>query len=484
MRRRRKRTVQAGLLLGLAALASVGATAGAGASQAAVPKYSSVTPVPPVVGHIGRWLVDSSGRVILLHGLNMVAKGHESPAQEGFSEADAQWLRDNGFDLVRLGLTAAALMKAPGVINKAYLASFETTVKQLTSAGLLVLIDLHQDGWGPTLGSDGFPKWMTLTHGAKNTHTPFPLYYVTNPAIQAAFQSLWDDDEGPGNVRLQTRVAQIFSALARANASNPAVLGYDLLNEPWPGTTWKPCLDDANGCPSLEQAGLDPYYARMDAAIRLAGDKHIVFGEPYVLFNFGKSATHIALPGKDPKSGLSFHMYTLSASLEPKVIANAISWSKTTGGALLETEFGATTSAAVIDRMVGEDDSALLPWIFWSFDGIIKNLADPPTAGNFYQGAVGALVRPHPIAVAGTPSSLSYDTTSRAMTFTWSTTGPNGRHYAAATATLFDVPFRSYPSGYHVTVVGGRVTSQAEQSLSVVATAGAARVTVRITPAP
>ena len=34
---------------------------------------------------------------------------------------------------------------------------------------------------------------MTLTDGATNTHTGFPLYYVTNPAIQAAFQNLWND---------------------------------------------------------------------------------------------------------------------------------------------------------------------------------------------------------------------------------------------------------------------------------------------------
>ena len=55
---------------------------------------------------------------------------------------------------------------------------------------------------------------MTITHGAKNTHTTFPLYYVTNPAIQAAFDSFWGNDAGPGGVGIQDQVAKIWGAMA------------------------------------------------------------------------------------------------------------------------------------------------------------------------------------------------------------------------------------------------------------------------------
>lgn len=114
-------------------------------------------------------------------------------------------------------------MPTPGVIDTAYVDSFVETVELLEANGLLVLIDLHQDGWGPSLGSNGFPEWMTLTHGAENTGTPFPLYYLTNPAIQVAFDSFWANEKGPGDVPLQDRVATVFDVMAQRLAGSDAI---------------------------------------------------------------------------------------------------------------------------------------------------------------------------------------------------------------------------------------------------------------------
>ncbi len=82
-------------------------------------------------------------------------------------------------------------------------------------------------------------------------------------------------------------------------------MGYDLINEPWPGTIYLPCL---TGCPDIEQARLVPFGERMAAAIRAVDPTHFVFVEPFVLFNFGQSRT--SLPGGigAPASGLSFHI--------------------------------------------------------------------------------------------------------------------------------------------------------------------------------
>ena len=436
------------------------------------------------IGHDGRWLTDGQGRVVLLHGVNLVAKGTQSPAQRGFDEGDITWLADNGFDVVRLGLVAADVMPTPGVIDTAYLDSFQSTVDQLTAAGLLVLVDLHQDGWGPTLGDDGFPGWMTLTNGAPDTHTTFPTYYLTNPAIQAAFDSFWTDQVGPGGVPLQDRVTAIFSALADRFAANHGVLGYDLINEPWPGSTFTDCITLAGGCPTLDHDRLDPYYARMVTAIRGAGDDHLTFGEPWVLFNFGRSRTNIALPGDDPDSGMAFHSYPADASHEPDVLSNAETWSAGTGGALLESEFGATQNQTDIDRQVDENDGALIPWIWWSYDGeLVPDLTAPPGGANLSVPVADALIRPHPVLVAGTPTSLSYDEATRTMTFTQSTMAPSRTRLAPGTATVVEVPDRPYPDGWHAVVTGGSVTSAPNVSpLTVVADPGAARVSITVLP--
>jgi endoglycosylceramidase len=421
---------------------------------------------------------------VLLHGMNLVAKFRQSPAARGFGADDAKWLADNGFDVVRLGFVADALMPTPGVIDTAYLRSFTRTVDLLTARGLLVLIDLHQDGWGPTTSGDGFPAWMTLTHGAHNTHTPFPLYYVTNPAIQAAFDSFWANDAGPGGVGLEDQVAKIWGAVAGAVGSNPGVIGYDVINEPWPGTTWSACLQNANGCPTQDSSGLDPFDARIDRAIRAHDKRHLVFVEPYVLFNFGLSRTHVTRPVGDPASGLSFHMYTTKPAQEPAVLANASTWSGQTGGALLNTEFGATADPATIDRMVGEMDHALLPWIWWSYDALVPDMTKPPAGANLASAAAAELIRPHPVAVAGTPRALNFNPRTRVLQVSWSTTGPSRKRYSAATVSVIEIPTAVYAKGYSVRVTGGHVTSAANAGrLTITNSPAASTVTVQLQPA-
>jgi endoglycosylceramidase len=457
---------------------------------ACVPTRPSGVPPSPTLGHAGhagRWLTDARGRVLMLHGVNLVAKTDgETPAAMGFGADDAAWLKRNGFDVVRLGLTAGSVMPRPGVIDDAYLDSFFRTVDELTAQGLYVLVDLHQDGWGPTLGSDGFPGWMTITNGAPNTGTPFPLYYVTNPAIQAAFDNLWANTPGPGGVGLQDRVATMFGALASRVRTRPMVLGYDLLNEPWPGTVWQPCLTPPSGCPA-QDVKLDGYYARVTRAIRAQDRSHLVFGEPYVLFNFGDAGTNVTRPGGDRASGLSNHLYATDVTKEPAVQSFALQWSTRTGGAVLNTEFGATTDTVAIDRQVDELDGALVPWIWWAYnEDVVRDPSKPPAESNLVTNVVDALVRPHPTAVAGTPESLVYDTATRTMHFTYSTARAGGAHVPPGLpgVTELDAPARVYPAGYRVSVTGGVVVSRpGAPDVRVVSLPHATEVMVTMSPA-
>lgn len=436
------------------------------------------------IGHDGRWLTDADGRAVHLHGVNLVAKEvGVTPADMGFDTDDADFLADSGFDVVRLGTTAASIMPEPGIIDADYLDSFTATVDILTDAGLLVLVDLHQDGWGPTLGSDGFPGWMTITHGAEDTGTEFPLYYVTNPAIQAAFDSFWANEPGPGGVPLQERVAAMFSELARRLRSNSGVMGYDLLNEPWPGTVWEPCVNDPAGCPAQDVA-LDGYHARMTSAIRAEDPTTLIFGEPYVLFNFGSAPTNVELPGDDPASGLSYHVYAVDPATEPAVVAFAEDWSDRTGGAVLNTEFGATRDVAAIDRQVDLLDGALVPWMWWAYnENFVEDMSRPPTEDNLVGPIVDALVRPHPRAVAGTPIDLAYDLDQRVLRFRYSGDSVGGDPFGAGAVTELQVAARTYPAGYRVEVTGGTVTSAPDATLLTVAADGRGEVFVKLWPA-
>ena len=474
------------VLLGCIAAAAVLRCATHSPAQESTPPPSGpALPVAPV-GHQGRWLTDAEGRVLLVHGVNMVNKtAPYDPTSAGFSDADATWLADNGFLVVRVGVLATGLMPTPGVVDTGYIQRIATTVQDLASHGIFSLIDLHQDGWGPVVGSDGFPAWMTLTGDAGNdTEAGFPFYYQDNPALQQAFQSFWDNAEGPGDAGLQDDYAAMFSALATQLAGEPYVLGYDLLNEPWPGTTWSACLNAPSGCPSLDNGELAPAYAKAVAAIRGAGDEHLVFGEPFVLFNYGTSTTSMPLPGGDPNGGMSFHVYPLSPNQAPDVIGNAVSWSSTTGGALLNTEWGATVSPLTLAPESIALDEALVPWIFWSFCcELVPSLQQAPGGSNLVASTASVLVQPYPLAVAGTPQQLTVDPSAGTLSFTWSTAPAAGPPFPTGTVTTIVAPALAYPGGYSATVTSGWITSApCAPLLTVSAMPGAATVTVEVQP--
>ena len=64
----------------------------------------------------------------------------------------------------------------------------------------------------------------------------FPGNYLAMPAVQHAFEHFWSDSPGPGGVGLQERYTAAWAHVASRFASNAHVLGYDLFNEPWPGS--------------------------------------------------------------------------------------------------------------------------------------------------------------------------------------------------------------------------------------------------------
>src|SRR5204863_2384680 len=77
----------------------------------------SATAVPgptPPLGHVGRWITDAQGRVVIVHGLNMVYKlPPYYPSKAGFGADDAKFLARNGFDAVRLGVIYKAVEPKP-----------------------------------------------------------------------------------------------------------------------------------------------------------------------------------------------------------------------------------------------------------------------------------------------------------------------------------------------------------------------------------
>src|ERR1700749_1995085 len=113
-------------------LATVGCFAGA-TLAAAAPKLP--------LGHAGRWITDAGGRVVVMHGANLVYKvAPFYPSAGPFGPSDAAYLRSLGFTAVRVGVLWEGLEPQPGVYDDAYLNRIAATVNLLRRYGIVSIL--------------------------------------------------------------------------------------------------------------------------------------------------------------------------------------------------------------------------------------------------------------------------------------------------------------------------------------------------------
>ena len=307
------------LVMVLAAQAATAAGAFASAPAVVVPQLRFLRVGSPG-GPAGlTQIVDPAGREVLLRGVNLtglrddyVANGSlqppypETPSaylngqcpgwDEGVYMApvcktDAGQLAGFGYDEVRLPVSWSQLELLPGQVNGSYLDRIAQVVDWLKAYGIYTVIDLHQDAWSKYLytpagsgcpptsqpvggfhESDGAPEWASVHLApvcAENGIRDL------DPAVQEDFQRLYSDLRGPDGVGLQEHYGAVVAALAARFAGDPAVAGYELLNEPEPGYVAPGAMDPTE---------LFPFYAKVIRTVRarVPGFHQLFFIEPDV----------------------------------------------------------------------------------------------------------------------------------------------------------------------------------------------------------
>jgi endoglycosylceramidase len=487
--------VRAAKLLATLGLAALSLTSSAAFATPPGPK--------PPLATSGRWIVDAKGRAVILHGVNMVYKRPPyDPGAAGFNGPDAKFLRRHGFDSVRLGVIYGAVEPRPGRYSSAYLDRIAGTQRTLARQGIFSLLDFHQDLYAEKFTGEGFPSWSILADGAPTQPlSGFPGTYVTSPGENAAWDSLWANAAGPGGVGLQARFAAAWKQVAKRFAARAYVMGYDPLNEPWPGSDFPTCFSPS-GCAAFEQQKLGPLEQRVVRAIRRVDRTHTVWYEPVVTANSG-SAYHTPRPtGRN--LGFNFHDYCLAGTanppcdaLEQATVDHAVEHA---GGRepILLSEFGATDDLPTIERMADRSDRAMIPWMWWHYCGcddpttsgpgdtqaIVHDPRRAPRGANVFHAKLAALDRPYPQAVAGTPKRFSYDRAGDEFTLTYSTRAPDGGRLPRATRTVVYVPRAHYPRGYTARAGGASIIYKPRSRyLQLENAPGARTVKLRIDPA-
>jgi len=461
----------------------------------------------PLLGHHGRWLTDPQGRVVILHGAQIDRSPYAAKINRvDISDENVRFMGAQGFNVARVSLLYSSVEPQLGRFDQGYLDSHLDLDRRLAAAGIYDLLELHQGQYGPVVNGGGFPDWMTDTSGMPNTYEPYARGYIDNPAQNAAWDNFWRNAPAADGVGFQDHFAAGLRHISERFSRAPGLLGIEILNEPWPGSLWALCASPF-GCPpgGFDQTALTAFYRRTVRAIRAADPKHAIVYEPNLLFDFG-AQTQVGAIGDD-NVVFAFHPYCLGRAPgltsfpdpigacginDEFVFANVAAYAARSGHALLMDEWGNDTDRAFNDRVAAEADRHMLGWSYWSYEdccnspaAIVKDPAQPPTApGNLRRDILDALVRAYPQAIAGTPTSWSYDPKAERFALAYSTKRVAGGTFADGAVTQIEVPPLHYPTGYDVAINGGTVVSAPDADpLLVRATTGADRVALTVTPA-
>jgi endoglycosylceramidase len=442
----------------------------------------------------GRWFRDAAGRVVVLHGLFAVWKGEpyyppDDPVlPNGFTDADADHVAALGFDAVRLAWFWRGLEPTQGQFDPAYLDGIAAVERRLARRGVYVVLDSHQDGFGDRYNGLGFPDFVSFDDGLPfDSSAKFPLNYF-QPATSRAFDNFYANRGGAW-----LYYARAWQRVAARFRGDPMVVGYDLMNEPWPGSEFASCLPPS-GCPDRDRTVRQPMLDAVARAIRAVDRRRPVFYEPTIWFNQGAANGYVAPPPGVAPAALSFHnqcptraQYQVTHDpaliaqghltcppVETRVYQNAEQVAARLGGPPLMTEVAATSDddydglECVLERaerfMTGYTYG--LSWR----SGELRHLA-PEKAQ--------VIARVFPRAVAGTPTAYGFDPRTGVFHLTYVTSR------RAHGPTVISVPRAvHFPNGYRVRAAGAWVVRAGGDQVLLANKPWAREVSVTVEPPP
>ncbi len=337
-------------------------------------------------------IFDEAGRRVLLRGVNLNSLGDYYQGNPLYApiiplnDQDFPRMAEFGFNVVRLIVHWSLLEPQRDQIDHAYIERVRRAVLMAKANGIYTVLDMHQDAWGkyiasppgtvcgagrePAIGWDGAPEWATL-FGSRSTCRAAGVRELSS-AVTTSFDNFYADTDG-----IQGQLVKTWAALAAAFAREPAVAGYDLLNEPNFGS-------DLAGAPAKNAA----FSARTIAAIRAGeraagGFEHIVFFEPVVPWPQLDSAPAAGFTD-DPNIVFAPHNYaeSIDASVIEETFARAVADSTRYGSTFWVGEYGWFSEPArnkeKLIRYAREEDRLLVGGAWWQWK---QACGDPHSIG-------------------------------------------------------------------------------------------------------
>jgi len=385
----------------------------------------------------GTRLLDELGREVILRGVNAGGRS-KFPPFIPFDFTDATFEQEWGHNVLRLPFSWEGLEPERLTYATAYLDRYISMIDGAAARGLRVIVDFHQDVFARPYCGDGFPLW-TLPLPIPDPPadcTDWFMGYFDSQEVKAAFDRFWNNQD-----QIRDSFEDMWRMMAGAGWSREGVIGFEVINEPAPGTageeTWTPQV-------------LTPFYSRMVTVIREAAP-----GAPVFFDSSGMSATTAETTLERPQGeGLIFapHYYDASVAMGAWSGADPLEmlarWKAKADGwevPCLLGEFGVPRSepraAEYLRAAHNAFDTLRTHATIWEYSYGTEDWNDEDMSivdvGTGERSYASEAVRAYPAAVAGTVTSYEYNAARRSGILTFDAVA-NGLTEIAVPARLFE----------------------------------------------
>lgn len=426
------------------------------------------TVAKPLLGHVKSNFVDADGRVVILHGLNIMKQLDPWYLQEFYCSNGKggtlgdDWVQfwvENGFNVARFGIAWAGVEPSPGVYDDSYIETILEQTRLFSKSQIFIILDFHQDQWSPSFGGNMFPEWaannINPATGQPVTNvcvaTPdspdciYPGGYLNNPGLQQVYDNFWNNIPSAivsDTVGVQTRFQNMIAHVATFFKDEPYLMMYGANNELFVNKPYFACLPkpvslnlacNSLACGSTFDLGLFADFTQATTqAIRAVDTTHMIMYE----LNLLEVADYLPIfpPSPDSNTVIGHEAYNINpdSTFTQTYQFDAYKvFCDTLNEGLFVTEFGADSNTDL-----GFTASALdfrkASWAYWmflhqeyppsstdttscpvasymtnSFEVVLDGTL-PLTPDNIRQNIVNAITRPYPRVIAGTPLSYGY----------------------------------------------------------------------------
>ncbi|MBS1847149.1 MAG: cellulase family glycosylhydrolase [Actinobacteria bacterium] len=438
--------IRKGLVAGLAALVVTMIAVPAVGADPTLPGPGS----PTTIEANGRWFpTDAQGRALDLHGYNIKLHADQIAT---ITLAQLQGLRRNGFTLLRLAIFWSDMEPTQGTWNNQYFTDLGHVLDLAQTAGVKVVLDMHQDSFSPAVGGYGMPDWATRTDGLVYHDTAIPCLDAAN---QRAWQHFYEDAD------LRAAQTAAWTEVVSRLGSKPAVFGYDLLNEPCGQMNAGEGYTDA--LTRVEATQITPMLQRVTDAIRATDTTHWIFLEGAFGLTSSFAAPSGLGPVHDPTGRQIYapHLYDLgmesgadwnpSSDFVTRYYSNIVTYGATNHIPTIVLEWGPQkpalpNAADYVSQVMHGADAHVAGWAAFAWCQGLGGWCQLDSNGNPGAGMTDN-TQVYPMAIAGRPISIQGNYAAGTSIVTVDPTDPG-----ATGPTEFYFPLRRFPSGPNVSV--------------------------------